>query len=215
MGASVSASQMKTSSQKQPALTADEDQRLYQRFSRVAPLTRKTWRAMLAPGRRQRLARGAFFSRPGESAAQFAIVLEGVLRHYYVDPKGREHVKDFSIEGDLAAPYAEMISRAPSRTYIEAIAPSELLVFEIAAFDALASRSLEVARFARALSDGYFVAKEQREYEFLQLTAEERYRQFCQRSPAVVQHVPLYQVASYIGVTPVALSRIRARLKRR
>jgi hypothetical protein len=60
----------------------------------------------------------------------------------------------------------------------------------------------------------HFVAKEQREYEFLQLSAEERYRQFCAERPEHLAQIPQHQVASYIGITPVALSRIRARVTR-
>lgn len=142
-------------------------------------------------------------------------MLRGLLRHYYVDSKAREWVKAFSLKGDLAGPYAEILIRSPSRTYIEAMIPSELWVFEMTDFEAAARDSLELQRAARMISEQYFVAKEQREFEFLQLSAEQRYRQFCARNPALVQHVPQYQVASYIGVTAVALSRIRARLMRR
>ena len=62
--------------------------------------------------------------------------------------------------------------------------------------------------------EAQFVAKEQREYEFLQLSAEERYRLVCEQFPSLVQHIPQHQIASYIGITPVALSRIRGRRRR-
>jgi CRP-like cAMP-binding protein len=197
------------------ALTAEEDERLYARFSANAALSRSTWRGLVARGKREQVARGGFFTQPGEPATRFAFVLRGLLRHYYVDSKAREWVKDFSVEGDLAAPYAEILSRRRSRTFIEAMIPSELWVLEMSDFEAAARDSLELQRAARMISEHYFVAKEQREYEFLQLSAERRYRQFCERNPALVRHVPQYQVASYIGVTAVALSRIRARLRRR
>jgi CRP-like cAMP-binding protein len=143
--------------------------------------------------------------------AHFAIVRAGLLRHYYVDAKGRESVKAFRGPGEFSAPYAELIQRKPSRTFIQALAPTELLTFEVAAFDALADGSLELQRLARRFVEQHFVAKEQREYEFLMLTAEERYRQFCAERPEHLSHIPQHQVASYIGITPVALSRIRAR----
>jgi CRP-like cAMP-binding protein len=134
-----------------------------------------------------------------------------LVRHYYVDSRGRESVKAFRGPGEFSAPYAEIILRKPSRTFIQALAPTELLTFDVTRFDALAEDSLELQRLARRFVEQHFVAKEQREYEFLQLSAEERYRQFCAERPEHLSHIPQHQVASYIGITPVALSRIRAR----
>ncbi|HEY1086381.1 MAG TPA: Crp/Fnr family transcriptional regulator, partial [Archangium sp.] len=143
------------------------------------------------------------------------IVRSGLVRHYYVDAKGRESVKAFRGPGDFSAPYAELIQRKRSRTFIQALVKSELLAFDVAKFEALADGSLELQRLARRLVEQNFVWKEQREYEFLQLSAEERYRQFCAERPEHLAHIPQHQVASYIGITPVALSRIRARLTKR
>ncbi len=196
-------------------LTAEEDQAVHERLQALAPLSKATWRTLSARGRRVRLARGAYFSRPGEPATRFGVVLTGLLRHYYADARGRESVKAFRGALELTGPYAEILQRRRSRTFIEALAPTEVLAFEVDAFEEAARDSLELQRLARRIVEAHFVEKEQREYEFLQLTAEERYRQFCARLPALLQHIPQHQVASYVGVTPVALSRIRARLKRR
>lgn len=198
-----------------PGLTPEENEALRTRLSSLAPLSARTWKALLQLGQRRRLPRGGFFVRPGESATHFGVVLRGLLRHYYVDAGGRESVKAFRGPMEVSAPYAELIQRRPSRTYIEALTETELLVFRFEDFESAAEDSLELQRLARRFSEVHFVQKEQREYEFLMLSAEERYRQFCARMPELVQHIPQHQVASYIGITPVALSRIRARSRRR
>lgn len=198
-----------------PGLTPEEDDALRAQLSALAPLSPKTWRALLALGERRALPRGAFFTRPGEPATHMAVLLSGLLRHYYVDARGKESVKAFRVPMDVSAPYAELIQRRPSRTHIEALADSELLVFRYDDFEAAAKDSVELQRLARRFGEVHFIQKEQREYEFLMLSAEERYRQFCARLPELLQHIPQHQVASYIGVTPVALSRIRARSRRR
>lgn len=195
-------------------LTTEEGAALEAHLSSLAPLSSRTWKALLALGQRRRLAKGACFTRPGAPATHFAVVLSGLLRHYYVDARGKESVKAFRVPLDVSAPYAELILRRPSRTYIEALTETELFVFRFDDFEVLARGSVELQRLARRFGEVHFVQKEQREYEFLMLSAEERYRQFCARMPALLQHIPQHQVASYIGITPVALSRIRARSRR-
>ncbi|MBL8913548.1 MAG: Crp/Fnr family transcriptional regulator [Archangium sp.] len=185
---------------------------LYERFSALGAMSRRTFADFLALGEEKRIAKHAFWSQPGEKVRHFALVLEGLVRHYYVDPKGRESVKAFRGPGEFSAPYAEIIQRKPSRTFIQALADTTLLTFDVDVFEEMASRSLEVQRLARRFVELHFVGKEQREYEFLQLSAEERYQKFCAERPEHLNQIPQHQVASYIGITPVALSRIRARV---
>ncbi len=189
---------------------------LRERLTQLAPLSRATWARLLQATGELTLGKHEFFSQPGQPADRIAVVLEGLLRHFYVDAKGRESVKAFRGPLEFSAPYAELILRRPSRTFIQALAPTTLLTFEVAKVDALAEDSLELQRLNRRFVELHFVQKEQREYEFLQLSAEERYERFCAERPEHLAHIPQHQVASYIGITPVALSRIRARrVKRR
>jgi CRP-like cAMP-binding protein len=192
-------------------LTAQEQSALRDRLGSMAPISARTWKTIVALGERKLLAKGASFSQPGAPATRFAVVLSGLLRHYYLDANGKQSIKAFRGPMEVSGPYAEIIQRRPSRTFIEAVTNAELFVFEVAEVDAAAETSLELQRLVRRFVEVQFVAKEQREYEFLLLSAEERYRQFCERLPQLLQHIPQHQIASYIGITPVALSRIRGR----
>ena len=196
-------------------MNVTEAKALHAKLSQLGSLSTKTFEQLMSLAETRSLAKHDFWSQPGAPVAHFAIVRTGLVRHYYVDAKGRESVKAFRGPGEFSAPYAELILRKPSRTFIQALAPTELLTFEVAKFDAMAEDSLELQRLARRFVEQHFVAKEQREYEFLQLSAEERYRQFCAERPEHLSHIPQHQVASYIGITAVALSRIRARLTSR
>jgi len=188
---------------------------LYAKLTAFGPMQPKTFERLLQFAEERTLEKQEFWSQPGRPVTHFGIVLEGLVRHFYVDAKGRESVKAFRGPGEFSAPYAEIILRKPSRTFIQALAPTRLLAFEVEGFEALAADSLELQRLARRFVELHFVGKEQREYEFLQLSAEQRYAQFCAERPEHLSHIPQHQVASYIGITPVALSRIRARLARR
>lgn len=198
--------------------TSDDRSRraaLSARLGAIAPLSPKTLRTLLDLGRRESLSKGEFFTRPGQRATRFAVVLSGLVRHFYVDAKGKESVKAFRGPFEVSGPYAEILLERPSRTFIQALTDCELLVFAVADVDAAAERSIELQRLVRRFVELQFVAKEQREYEFLLLSAEERYRQFCASLPQLLHHIPQHQIASYIGITPVALSRIRGRLASR
>ncbi len=188
---------------------------LLARITTMGPLAEATFARFLKLGQERTLARHACWSQPGDAVTEFAIVQSGLVRHYYVDAKGRESVKAFRGPGEFSAAYAELIQRRPSRTFIQALLPTRLLAFNLDAFEALAADSLELQRLARRIVEQHFVSKEQREYEFLQLSAEARYQRFCEERPEHLAHIPQHQVASYIGITPVALSRIRARLAKR
>ncbi|MGV3620313.1 MAG: Crp/Fnr family transcriptional regulator [Archangium sp.] len=188
---------------------------LYETLSALGPLSKATFAKLMTLGSTVRLEKHAYWSQPGEAVKHFGIVQSGLVRHYYVDSKGRESVKAFRGPGEFSAPYAELILKHASRTFIQALTPTELLVFEVEKFDSLAEKSLELQTLARRFVELHFVNKEQREYEFLQLSAEERYQHFCAERPEYLSHIPQHQVASYIGITPVALSRIRARSTKR
>lgn len=195
-------------------LSSTEARALRTRLSAFAPLSDSSWKTLISLGTRESLVAGGFFSRPGAPATRFAVVLSGWLRHYYVDAKGRESVKAFRGPLEVSGPYAEILQRRPSRTFIEALTDVELFVFSVAEVDAAAEVSLELQRLVRRFVEVQFIAKEQREYEFLMLSASERYRLLRESAPELIALLPQYQLASYIGITPVALSRIRARTRR-
>ncbi len=184
---------------------------LFANVARLSAVSHDAWQQVMSLGAPRTLQRHEYFSQAGEAVTHFAFVTQGLVRHYYVDTGGRESVKAFRGQGEFTAPYAELIQGRPSRTFIQALVTTELITFDYARFGALAENSLELQRLWRRLAELHFVTKEQREYEFLQLTAEERYRRFREEFPEHHERVPLHQVASYIGITPVALSRIRAR----
>ena len=178
----------------------------------VPPEQWRAFDALLSP---LRLRKGGFFMRPGEPSGRIGIVRKGLLRFYYVDASGGDATKAFRGPGELAAAYAEMLLGAPSRTFIEALQDSEMLVVDYARLQRLYDRHPCWQELGRRVAEHFYLTKEQREFEFLQLSAEERYRRFNKEYPGLAGRIPQYHVASYLGITPVALSRIRRRLKKR
>lgn len=156
------------------------------------------------------LRRGEFFLRPGEDANRAAIVLRGLLRFYYVDPDGAEATKAFRGPHEMAAAYSELLTGKPSRTNIQAVEDSDLLVVDFRRVKSLYGKHPSWERLGRRIAEEHFIQKEQREFEFLQLPALERYKLFEAKYPGLLARIPQYHVASYLGITAVALSRLKA-----
>jgi CRP-like cAMP-binding protein len=188
------------------------DARLAERaFRRLAPLDEKELRAGLALLRARHLARGEHFLRAGTRATELAIVTEGLLREYFLLADGVERTKAFVAEGQLSGSLADLLSSGPSRAYIVADEDTRILVAPYERFRALSVTSPAWAKLGRVAAEQLLVTKSEREYELLGLDAEARYAAFATRYPGLEGRALGRHVASYLGITPVHLSRLRRR----
>src|SRR5262245_37760945 len=163
----------------------------------------------------KRLSAGDFLQRAGDVIRYAAFVASGCLRNYVIDAKGKEHIVQFAPETWWLADSNSLQSGAPSQYFIDAIEDSELLLI-----DGLSHQGLvdSVAPYSAAFRSGlqrHSAAKDQRIVSSLSATAEERYLQFLATYPSIVRRVPQTMLASYLGITPETLSRIRKSLSRR
>ena len=143
------------------------------------------------------------------------MVLEGAFRAVRVSAKGEETVKAFRAELELIGPYAEILQGIPSLTAIEALEPSRVLVFRTRDFQALEAEHACWSLLARRVAEYHYILKERREQEFLDLSAEERLDGFWAEHPHLEGRVPQRDIAAYLGITDVALSRIMSRRRKR
>lgn len=157
--------------------------------------------------RLQRCEAGDTVVRSGEAAREVGFVRRGLFRIFYLDPEGRESTKAFRAEGEMIAAYAEILAGIPSRSTIEAIESSEVYWIPFDRIDQLARSSLFWSQLLRSLAERHFLIKDDREWEFLSLSASERLERFEKSFPHH-RRIPRYMVASYLGITPVALSRL-------
>lgn len=155
---------------------------------------------------------GEALLRAGQSWARLFWVQSGVLRLYYLDREGQASNKNFFLDGALLWPITPLLAQQPVNFWIEAVTPSRVwavpwLDWQAVCADWPAWAALERRTLAALLDD-----KMRREQQFLQLSASARYIDLCTRQPAWLERIPLRHLASYLGITDVALSRIRRRL---
>lgn len=178
-------------------------------FADVVPMDEPAVVAGLARTRPRSLDRGAQLLRAGDRARDVHVVIEGLLREYYVMPDGNERTKSFVAKHQVAGSLPDLLSGEPSRAYIVAEETTRVLVVDYAALRALHEPYPSWAQLDAEMIRRLLLTKTQREYELLALDAEQRYDVFRRRFPGVEDRVAARHVASYVGITPVHLSRLR------
>ncbi len=153
-----------------------------------------------------------FLLQEGEICRNLAFVLSGCLREYTVDHKGEEHILQFAVRDWWISDLNSFLSGTPSVHNIDAVQDSQVLLLEKSARESLFQAVPKMERFFRLLLEGNYVSTHQRIDESLSASAEERYLHFIKTYPALLEQVPQGQIASYLGITPQSLSRIRKEL---
>jgi CRP-like cAMP-binding protein len=183
-------------------------------FRSVAPLADVDLAVALGAARIRTLRRGSLLLRGGERATDAFVVLDGVLREYWVLADGTERTKNFAVEGGLIGSLSDLNSRRPSRTSIDALTAARVAVLDFARLVAMANEHPAWLRFFQAMVLRLYLLKSEREFELLALDATGRYARFRERFAGIEARIPQRVVASYVGITPVHLSRLRSRALR-
>lgn len=158
---------------------------------------------------------GEHLQRAGDVSRHAAFVERGCLRSYVIDANGKEHIVQFAPETWWLADAASLMTGTPSQFFVAAIEDSDLLLIDPPSHQSLIERVPGYAAAFRTGLQRHNSAKDQRIVTALTTTAEERYLEFLDRYPSIAQRVPQWMLASYLGVSPETISRIRKNLSRR
>ena len=196
-------------------MTPEARQDLLDALTRISPLSDEVAAELMALASHRRVARGEHLLRAGDRARDVLFVRRGLLREYYVDVHGKETTRRFCAEGEFSGSLADLIASEPAVASIECLADGEIVEVEWRSVDALADGHPSLMKLLRRFAEILYVRKMRREHEMLTLPAAQRYRLFVAQAPTVEAMLPKHLVASYLGITPVHLSRICAAEKHR
>lgn len=153
--------------------------------------------------------RGRHLVRAGNAMDDAYFIVKGLVRYYYLTEEGKEFNKHFATAGDFAASMHSFVLQAPSPFFIQAIELTDTIVLPNNRLRQLFDRHVCWERLGRRIAERLALLKEEREKAFLLDSLRVRYSHFLETYPDLVHRIPQYHIASYLGVTDVALSRIR------
>ena len=156
-----------------------------------------------------KLKQGEFVEEAGAISTNFIHVNSGCLMSYYTDANGNDHVIQFSTAGWWTADLNSLENQTPSIYSTRALADSELFLLPKIRMEELVERYPVFERFFRIMFQNSLVTHQNRIVQAFSFTAEERYESFSLKYPHLEQFVPLKYIASYLGITPEFLSKIR------
>lgn len=160
----------------------------------------------------KKLRKRQYLLQEGEPCKYLAFVEKGILRSYNIDNKGVEHIIHFAMEGWWMGDIYSFLSGEPSGYNIDAIEDAELLMITLDGFEQMMVKVPRMERYFRILFQNNIISKERRLISSISYSAEEKYLRLAESSPELLQRIPLNLVASYLGITPETLSRIRKKL---
>jgi len=185
---------------------------LFQKFEEKVQLTneeREISKSFFTP---KKLRKRQYLLQEGDPCKYVAFVEKGMLRSYAVDEKGSEHVMQFAFEGWWIADQFSFLTGEPSMYNIDALEDCELLLLSKNAEEQMMAKLPKMERYFRILLQNSLIAMQRRLISSLSHTAEEKYTELVQSCPTIPQRVPQHMMASYLGITPETLSRIRRQI---
>ena len=184
--------------------------RLRRSFERFEALPDEVWSELQTVWHVRTVARGETLTREGETERCFSFILDGAQRMYFTTPDGNDHTVAFVYAGDYSGLPGSFFLQRPAAYGLEALSDGRVLAADWASLSGLMEQHVALERWARHLFMWALNGRMKREREMLTLTAEERYERLLRESPQIVQLAPLKHIASYLGMTPETLSRVRA-----
>lgn len=159
--------------------------------------------------RRVEIKKGDFLMREGDTCNHSFFVESGLLRYYSIDSKGKEHILHFAPEGWFLSDRDSLYFNIPTQYYTEALEDSTVILFEKDFFTSFSEDIHTVTELNERLLHNHIRHLQKRITQLLSATAEERYLDFVSIYPDIMLRVPQWMVASYLGIAPESLSRVR------
>ena len=187
------------------------EQKLLNYFSKILPLSQEEIDGIVATLTIKKFPKRTILLREGEISMEAYFVLEGCVRQYFMI-EGEEKTNNFFSEEQWVISVNSMANNQPSKHFLECCEDSILVVGNREKEEALYKQFPKLETISRRVMEKVFAEQQELSGSYFTDSPEERYLNLIQTRPQLLQRIPQYMIASYIGVKPESLSRIRKRL---
>jgi len=191
----------------------DTHQQLRSSFERLIKKPIKDWDAIVQKFHNREFATQEHWVKAGDYCQEMCFILDGLIRVYYIDADGNEVNQHFYQGGEVLSPISSIINDEPCQYYIQALEPTKVMLADTVDLYHSQADNPEWLRLELKILQNVFVKMARREAQLLLGNGEQRYKWFCKHYPELLEKLPQYHVASFLGITAVSLSRIRKKMK--
>ena len=163
----------------------------------------------------KKLRKKQYLLQEGDVCKHVAFVEKGALKAYTVDDTGAESIVQFALEGWTISDLYSFLTGEPATYNIDALEDAELVLISKLAHEELLQKLPKYETYIRLQITSAYIALQKRLTSIISLSLEERYKNFIALYPNIAQRVPQHMIASYMGLTPETLSRVRNRMSAR
>lgn len=188
-----------------------ETEKIYHSLNNISPISIEAWNDLKALFEPFQLERNEYLVSEGSRANHCYLLLKGVIRVYY-HKDGNEYNKTFFIPGMFPTPLTALLSGVPSKLSFQALVPSELIGFSYQKFRELFKKHRCLEQLLLHILEHEWIKKERHDIQMVMNDASTNYLIFRETYPELENQIPQYHIASYLGITPIQLSRIRAQM---
>ncbi|MFK7903556.1 MAG: Crp/Fnr family transcriptional regulator [Chitinophagales bacterium] len=190
----------------------DKTDLLQKTFNKLVPISEEEWNLMRGYVKERSFKKGEYLCRHGQVEEYLSIIYKGTCRGFYSSKDGEEISVAFMFANDYVSAYYSFLTQRPSLMAIQALTPVSVLSIHKTNLDEMCYQYKSAERIGRLNAERIYRRKEEREISLLTMSATERYVELLNRNPKLLRQIPLKHIASYLGIKPESLSRIRKQL---
>ncbi|ELR69472.1 cAMP-binding protein [Fulvivirga imtechensis AK7] len=184
-------------------------------LNRYAPVSEESLSKLLSIAKFTSIEKGHYLLQLNQVAKSLYFVCEGIITSLFVTQDGNTHIKNFFLEGNFAASTVSLLLSCPSSFALECLEDGIILSLNFKKYKQLINENDDLKNFYTGyLEQKWVIENEKRQISFATQTAMERYLTFLKNYTDLESRVPQRHIASYLGITPTQLSRIRKDLKK-
>jgi CRP-like cAMP-binding protein len=178
-------------------------------FSTISKLNESTWDRISPYFKEERLLKNEYFAEVNKTAGKIAFLKTGVVRAFFVNQEGKDYNKQFFVGPSMIGAYTSLLTGNKNLIAQQALTDCFIYTCDFVSLTSLYDEYQDLERFARKISEHYFLEKEKKEIEIVLLDASQRYILFQKEFPTLQQLISQFHIASYLGISATQLSRIR------